>query len=50
MIGGGDGGVARELSYYDETESIDVVEEDPLFIEACRNGSWTTLVVWMIRA
>ena len=36
VIGGGDGGVARELSYYDEIESIDVVEEDPLFIEACR--------------
>ena len=36
VIGGGDGGVARELSYYDEIESIDVVEEDPLFIEACK--------------
>ena len=26
VIGGGDGGVARELSYYDEIEQIDVVE------------------------
>ena len=26
VIGGGDGGVARELGYYDEIEQIDVVE------------------------
>lgn len=26
VIGGGDGGVARELSYYEEIEQIDVVE------------------------
>ena len=25
VIGGGDGGVARELGYYDEIEQIDVV-------------------------
>ena len=30
VIGGGDGGVARELSYYDEIEEIDVVEPDEL--------------------
>lgn len=36
VIGGGDGGVARELSYYEEIEHIDVVEPDQLFVYACR--------------
>ena len=36
VIGGGDGGVARELSYYDEIEHIDVVEPDEMFIRVCR--------------
>lgn len=36
VIGGGDGGVARELSYYKEIEQIDVVEEDQLFIDVCK--------------
>lgn len=36
VIGGGDGGVARELSYYDEIEEIDVVEPDELFIQVCK--------------
>lgn len=36
VIGGGDGGVARELSYYDEIEEIDVVEPDELFVRVCR--------------
>ncbi len=36
VIGGGDGGVARELSYYDEIEVIDVVEPDELFVRVCR--------------
>ena len=36
VIGGGDGGVARELSYYDEIERIDVVEPDELFVDVCR--------------
>lgn len=36
VIGGGDGGVARELSYYDEIEQIDVVEPDKVFVEACK--------------
>lgn len=36
VIGGGDGGVARELSYYDEIEEIDVVEPDELFVKVCR--------------
>lgn len=36
VIGGGDGGVARELSYYDEIETIDVVEPDEMFIEVCK--------------
>ncbi len=36
VIGGGDGGVARELSYYDEIEVIDVVEPDEMFVDVCR--------------
>lgn len=36
VIGGGDGGVARELSYYNEIEEIDVVEPDETFVEVCR--------------
>ena len=36
VIGGGDGGVARELSYYKEIEDIDVVEPDELFVRVCR--------------
>ncbi|MDO4478011.1 MAG: polyamine aminopropyltransferase [Lachnospiraceae bacterium] len=36
VIGGGDGGVARELSHYDEIEAIDVVEQDKLFIDVCK--------------
>ena len=35
VIGGGDGGVVRELIKYDEIESIDVVEADPLLTEVC---------------
>ena len=36
VIGGGDGGVARELSYYQEIEAIDVVEADEMFVNVCR--------------
>ncbi len=36
VIGGGDGGVARELSHYSEIEAIDVVEPDKLFVDVCR--------------
>ena len=36
MIGGGDGGVARELSHYEEIEVIDVVESDKLFVDVCK--------------
>lgn len=36
VIGGGDGGVARELTYYDEIEEIDVVETDKVFIDVCK--------------
>ena len=36
VIGGGDGGVARELSYYGEIEQIDVVEPDRTFVDVCR--------------
>lgn len=36
VIGGGDGGVVRELAKYDTVEQIDVVEADPLLVEMCR--------------
>ena len=32
VIGGGDGGVVRELAKYDTVEQIDVVEADPLLV------------------
>lgn len=35
VIGGGDGGVVRELIKYDSIECIDVVEIDPLLVEVC---------------
>ena len=36
VIGGGNGGVVRELAKYDTVEQIDVVEADPLLVEVCR--------------
>ena len=36
VVGGGDGGVVRELIKYDTIERIDVVEPDPLLVEVCR--------------
>lgn len=36
VMGGGDGGVVRELIKYDTVERIDVVEMDPLLVEVCR--------------
>ena len=36
VIGGGDGGVVRELAKYDTVEQIDVVEADPLLVVVCR--------------
>lgn len=36
VIGAGDGGVVKELTRYDTIEQIDLVEMDPLVIEACR--------------
>ena len=36
VIGGGDGGVVRELIKYETLEVIDVVEIDPLLVEVCR--------------
>lgn len=36
VIGGGDGGIVRELIKYDTIRNIDVVEADPLLIEVCR--------------
>jgi len=36
IIGGGDGGVAREFCAYDEIERIDVVEPDEQMVEVCK--------------
>lgn len=36
VIGGGDGGIVRELIKYDTVKNIDVVEADPLLVEVCR--------------
>ena len=36
IIGGGDGGVAKELLQYDGVEHIDVVETDEMFVEVSR--------------
>lgn len=36
VLGGGDGGVARELAYYNEIEIIDVVEPDKMFVDVSR--------------
>ncbi len=36
LVGGGDGGTARELLKYDTIEKIDLVEIDAMVVEACR--------------
>lgn len=36
VIGAGDGGVVRELTRYDRVGRIDLVEMDPMVVEACR--------------
>ncbi len=36
VIGGGDGGVVRELIKYETVQQIDVVEMDKLLVEVCR--------------
>lgn len=36
IIGGGDGGVAKELLQYSSIETIDVVETDEMFVDVCR--------------
>ena len=36
IIGGGDGGVAREYCRYPGIEAIDVVEQDDMFVDVCR--------------
>lgn len=46
VIGGGDGGVARELEYYDEIEKIDIVEQDKKFVEIC-NTYFPDSVRWL---
>lgn len=42
VIGGGDGGVIRELARYPEVESIDLVEIDELVVEVCKKHLPTT--------
>ena len=36
IIGGGDGGVSKELLQYDNIENIDIVEQDNMFVDVCR--------------
>ena len=36
IIGGGDGGVAKELLCYDSVKHIDLVEQDNMFVEVCK--------------
>ncbi|HHT65446.1 MAG: polyamine aminopropyltransferase [Caldicoprobacterales bacterium] len=36
VIGAGDGGVVRELTRYPDIEKIDMVEIDPMVVEACK--------------
>ena len=36
IIGGGDGGVSKELLQYDNIENIDIVEQDSMFVDVCR--------------
>jgi spermidine synthase len=36
VIGAGDGGVVKELTRYDRIEHIDLIEPDPMVVEACR--------------
>lgn len=36
VIGGGDGGVVRELTRYNSVEQIDLIEIDELVVEVCR--------------
>ena len=50
IIGGGDGGVAKELLQYDCVEHIDVVETDEMFVEVSRKFFPEVACAWMIRA
>ena len=50
VIGGGDGGVARELSYYEENEQIDVVNPTGHSWMCAGSFSRTTPADWKIRA
>ena len=36
IIGGGDGGVSKELLQYDNIENIDIVEQDSMFVDVCK--------------
>ena len=36
VIGAGDGGVVKELTRYERLKHIDLVEMDPMGVEACR--------------
>ena len=49
IIGGGDGGVAKELLQYKSIESIDVVETDRMFVDVCREYFPEVAAPWMMR-
>lgn len=36
IIGGGDGGVAKELLCYNSIENIDLIEQDNMFVDVCK--------------
>ena len=36
IVGGGDGGVSMELLQYDNIERIDIVEQDDMFVDVCK--------------
>ena len=50
IIGGGDGGVARICTQYPEIESIDVVEQDEIFVGSAGNFSRKQQRALMMRA
>lgn len=45
MIGGGDGGVLREVSRHSSVEQIDICEIDKMVVDVS-NGCWGTLCIY----
>ena len=48
IIGGGDGGVAREFAAYPEIEEIDVVEPDEQMVEVLRKNNAVIPFQWLV--